>query len=108
MRRVGGGSGRSCDLEAERDRRVVAQDADLAEVDVVREADHAPRARVVEEQERQPDAREEDEERRREEEDRHREQARRREEAAPDDAPAPQDARARRPGSPVRSRAPWR
>ena len=90
---MGGGSAQVRDLEAQGERRVVAQHADLAEVDVVGEADHAPGARMTEEQEREADAREQDEEGRREDENRDREQAGGREEAAPDDAPATQDAR---------------
>ena len=93
VRRGGGGSGRSATSKRSAIVGIAAEDADLAEVDAVGEADHAPRLRMVQEQEREADAREEDEERRGEEEDRDREEARRREEAAADDAPAAEDAR---------------
>ena len=85
--------GQVLDLEAQRDGGVVAQDADVAEVDVLGEANHAPGARMAEQQQRQADAREEDEEDGREEEDGDREQAGGRQESAPDDAPAAQDSR---------------
>ena len=80
-------------LEAQRHRGIVTQHADLAEVHVLREADHAPGPRMTEEQEGQSDAREQDEEDRREEQNGDREQARGGEEAAPDHASAAQDAR---------------
>ena len=60
------------ELEAQRDGRVVAEHTDVPEVDVVGEADHAARPRVIEQEQRQPDAREEHEQGRREEQDRHR------------------------------------
>ena len=93
MRRGGGGIGEVLDLEAESDRRVAAEHADLAEIDAVGEADHAALRRMVEEEQREADARKDHEQRGREEEDRDGEQARGREEAATDDAAAPEDAR---------------
>ena len=80
-------------LEAQRDGRVVAQHADVAEVDVLREADHAAGVGMIEQEEREADAREENEERRREEQDGHREEARRREKTSPDHAPAAENPR---------------
>ena len=60
---------------------------------MLREADHPAGAGVAQQEERQPDAREEDEENGREEENGHREQAGRRQKPPADDAPAAKDAR---------------
>ncbi len=81
------------DLEAHRQRRVAAEDADLAEIDAAGEADHPPGVAPVHQQEREADAREEHEEQRGEGEDRDREQAGDGEERAADDAPRAEDAR---------------
>jgi len=81
-------------LEAEGDRRVaVLQLADLTEIDVIGETDHAIGARAIEQKKLQADAREENEEQDREEKDRHRHQASRAEESFSDHAPAAQNAR---------------
>ena len=89
------------DLDPQRDGRIGSQDADLAEIDALGEPHHAPGVRLVQEKQREPDAREEHEEPRREPEDGDREQAGRDEKCSTDDATTAQDARHvdRQPGA---------
>jgi hypothetical protein len=65
----------------------------LAQIDVVRETDHASGVRVTEQKKREADAREDDEEDRREEEDRDGKETGGEQEAATDHPATPQDAR---------------
>jgi hypothetical protein len=58
------------DLQAQRDRRVRAQEPHLAEIHPIGEADHATGMGPVQEQKREADARERDEQDGREDEDR--------------------------------------
>ncbi len=87
-----GGISQVVEGEAEGDRRIIPEGADLTEVHVIREPDHAARVAAVQEHQREADAQEEDEERRGVEEDRYREKARRGQELPPDHATAPQNA----------------